>query len=260
MGQITDRADGEIGPDPHEDPHGDPRDDPHGETAGAAESSENSPSQVLSRRELLKQVGIAGAAATILPIFPGSEFPRNEVSAQATARATEPAATLNAKESETLKAIVARIVPADENGPGALEARADRYIDRALGGALASSRALYTAGLAELDAYAQSSKGAAFAKLSASDQDAILADMQDNRATGFSHQPSQFFDLVRTHTIQGVFADPFYGGNANFIGWDLIGYPGARVVVTADEQRMDVKPKSNHKSAYDYGMFSKGVV
>ena len=51
--------------------------------------------------------------------------------------ATELAATLNATESETLKAIVARIIPADENGPGALEAHADRYIDRALGGALA---------------------------------------------------------------------------------------------------------------------------
>jgi hypothetical protein len=37
-----------------------------------------------------------------------------------------------------------------------------------------------------------------------------------------------FFNLIRTHTIQGTFSDPFYGGNANFVGWDLIGYPGAR--------------------------------
>ena len=228
--------------------------EPHGKRSDAG-VSESGTSPILSRRELLKQVGIMGAAA-----IPFAVFPRAEVEPQVKAPAAEQVTTLNATESETLKAIVARIIPADENGPGALEARADRYIDRALGGALASMRPLYAAGLAEIDAYAQSSKGASFAKLSSSDQDSVLADMQDNRATGFTRQPSEFFALLRTHTIQGTFADPFYGGNANFVGWDLIGYPGARIVVTADEQRMDIKTTPNHKSAYDYGMFSKGVV
>ena len=32
--------------------------------------------------------------------------------------------------------------------------------------------------------------------------------------------------MVRTHTLQGTFGDPYYGGNANFVGWDLIGFPG----------------------------------
>jgi gluconate 2-dehydrogenase gamma chain len=229
--------------------------DPHDNTS-AAEASESATSQVLSRRELLKQAGIMGAAVTLpLPVLSPLE-----AQPQAPAPTAEPAATLNATESETLKAIVARIIPADENGPGALEARADRYIDRALGGALAPSRPLYTAGLAQVDSYAQSSKGAAFAKLSPSDQDAVLADIQDNRATGFTGRSSDFFDLLRTHTIQGTFSDPFYGGNANFIGWDLIGYPGARILVIAADQRAATKPKPNHKSAYDYGMFSKGVI
>jgi len=62
---------------------------------------------------------------------------------------------------------------------------------------------------------------------------------------------------VRTHTIQGTFSDPYYGGNANFVGWDLIGYPGVRLAVTANEQRLDLKPIPTHKSAYDYAMFSK---
>ena len=34
------------------------------------------------------------------------------------------------------------------------------------------------------------------------------------------------------HTIQGILSDPFYGENANFIGWDLIGYPGTRMGVS----------------------------
>ena len=45
-----------------------------------------------------------------------------------------------------LDAIVARLIPTDANGPGATEARAAHYIDRALGGALASSRQAYTVG------------------------------------------------------------------------------------------------------------------
>ena len=109
-----------------------------------------------------------------------------------------------------------------------------------------------------MNAYAQTSKGAPFAKLPAADQDAVLTDMEQNRAAGISGGSSQFFNLLRTHTIQGTFCDPFYGGNENFIGWDLIGYPGARVGVSPSLQRMDVKPAPSRKSAYDFGMFSKG--
>ena len=66
----------------------------------------------------------------------------------------------------------------------------------------------------------QSTKGDSFARLSAADQDAVLGDVERNAATGFS-QSSAFFNLVLAHTIQGTFCDPHYGGNANFVGWDL---------------------------------------
>jgi hypothetical protein len=64
-----------------------------------------------------------------------------------------------------------------------------------------------------------------------------------------------FFALVRNHTIQGMFCDPYYGGNADFIGWDLAGYPGLRLSVTEDEQRMQA-PKPVRRSAYDEAMFT----
>jgi gluconate 2-dehydrogenase gamma chain len=178
------------------------------------------------------------------------------LSAPARARAQTAAAetfvALTPVEAETVRAVVARLIPADENGPGALEARADRYIDRALAGALKASRAAYTAGLADLNARAQAAKGVPFTRLSAADQDAVL--------TTFQQTSGQFFNLIRTHTIQGTFGDPFYGGNANFVGWNLIGYPGARTSVSADLQRLDKKPEPSRKSAYDYSMFSKGEV
>jgi gluconate 2-dehydrogenase gamma chain len=54
----------------------------------------------------------------------------------------------------------------------------------------------------------------------------VLTDMENNVATGFVPNAAAFFNLVRAHTIQGTFCGPYYGGNANFVGWDLIGFPG----------------------------------
>ena len=208
----------------------------------------------LTRRQMLQRLGGIIGLAAVLPL-PARSLAR----AQGLSAVANAPVSLTSAEAETLRAIIARIIPADENGPGALEARADRYIDRALAGALKNQRSAYAAGLAAIDAYAQSAKGSVFAKLSTSDQDLILTEIQSDRATGFAAGGSgQFFNLVRTHTIQGTFSDPFYGGNENFIGWDLIGYPGARVVVSPNLQRMDIKPESSRKSAYDYSMFNKG--
>lgn len=208
------------------------------------------------RREMMKRVGagVAGAAAAV---------PAIDLLAPANAQAQprhlpvrEALETLTAMESDTLEAIVARIIPTDENGPGAAEARAAHYIDRALAGPLASRKAAYVSGLAALDSYARSSKGAPFASLSPRDQDAVLTDVQKNAATGFVNSGA-FFGMVRAHTIEGTFCDPYHGGNANFVGWDLIGYPGVRMVVSADEQSMSKPPKVVRGSAYDEALFSK---
>jgi len=207
----------------------------------------------MTRREMLRQLGGAIGLAAGLPFAA-----RAQARTQGLSGVADALVSLTAAEAKTLRAIISRIIPSDENGPGALEARADRFIDRALAGALKNQKAAYSGGLAAIDGYSQSLKGRPFADLAPNDQDAILTEMQSNRATGFDGGSGPFFNLVRTHTIQGTFSDPFYGGNENFVGWDLIGYPGARVVVSANLQRMDVKPEPSRKSAYDYGMFNKG--
>jgi hypothetical protein len=218
----------------------------------------------VSRRHLFKQVGIAGAAAALSAAAPTVATTQGAAE-PATSRlsATQPPTprlealeTLTAAEADTLEAIVARLIPTDENGPGATEARAAHYIDRALTGALRGSRDAYAANLAAIDSYAQATKGAAFAKLPAVEQDAVLTDMEKNIAVGFTPNAATFFALVRAHTIQGTFCDPYYGGNADFVGWDLIGYPGIRLTVTADEQRMGAKPKPVRQSAYADGTFA----
>jgi gluconate 2-dehydrogenase gamma chain len=169
----------------------------------------------------------------------------------------EPIENLTAYEADMLEAICARIIPTDANGPGAREARAAHYIDRALGGALSGSKAAYTAGLAAFDAYCRSSRRAPFTELSPRDQDSVLIDVETGAATGFTGSSAAFFAMVRTHTLQGTFGDPYYGGNFNFTGWDMIGYPGVRTNVSAEDQRLGVKLAPNHQSAYDNAMFTK---
>jgi gluconate 2-dehydrogenase gamma chain len=206
----------------------------------------------VSRRELFARAGAAGAAIIALPDLSRVLTFRRELFAQTSGQktATSPhtgAGALTAREKATLAAVCARIIPTDEHGPGAAEAHAADYIDHALTGALASSRADYGSGLAALDAAAQEKFAGAFARVSPAQQDAVLTAVQE----------SPFFNLVRGHTLQGTFCDPIYGGNAEFVGWDLIGYPGVRLNVSAGEQNMSTPAARNHKSAYDYLMFSK---
>jgi gluconate 2-dehydrogenase gamma chain len=211
----------------------------------------------VSRREVLKRVGAAAAMPPriLLPLVSPTGDPLPALTQAPGGSAAGTLETLTAVEAETLGAIAARLIPTDSNGPGATEARAAQYIDRALGGALASFREAYRVGLAALDRYAQRAKGSSFARLSAADQDAILGEVERNAAAGFQ-QSSAFFNLVLAHTIQGTFCDPYYGGNANFVGWDLVGYPGVRLAVTSDEQKLNARPAPTHMSAYDYRMFS----
>jgi gluconate 2-dehydrogenase gamma chain len=213
--------------------------------------------KLIARREWLKQVGAAAAVPPklLLPLISPARDSAPSLVQSVTAPETAAIETLTPAEGEALAAMASRLIPTDPTGPGATEARAAQYIDRALGGALASFRETYRSGLAAVDRYAQAAKGSPFSRLSSTDQDAVLGDIERNAAAGFADSAS-FFNLVLAHTIQGTFCDPHYGGNANFAGWDLIGYPGVRLAVTADEQALNARPAPTHMSAYDYRMFS----
>lgn len=201
-------------------------------------------SRRISRRAMLKHATVAGASVTV------------PVRVLAQVSADEPYVNLNSRAAGTLEAIVARLIPSDENGPGAAEAGAARYIDRGLGDALAASRDAYIAGLEAVDAFARDAAGSRFAELDADAQDAVLARMEANTATGFSPDSVTFFELLRAHTIEGTFSDPAYGGNRDFVGWELIAYPGVRLAVTAADQAMDAALPPTRVSAYDLPMFA----
>jgi gluconate 2-dehydrogenase gamma chain len=174
---------------------------------------------------------------------------------------------------QTVEAIAERIWPATEGSPGAIEAGAVHYIDHALAGPYASFQLAYRDGLLALDEVSQAQHTALYRNLTPEQQDALLAGIDAGEVT---RQPQQgredgpsgatedqfldgrdgesgrqiaglmpptvsdlqsFFGLVRAHTMEGLFADPIYGGNRDFAGWRAVGYPGPHYVYTEEEQQ-----------------------
>ena len=137
----------------------------------------------------------------------------------------------------------------DELGPGAVEMGAAEYVDRSLAGALAAEKVAFLAGLSRTDQFAGASQGAAFAELSGEKKDAVLTAMETGQAAGFTDAPG-FFGRVRRLALEGMFGDPYYGGNKNFAGWDLIRYPGAKLAVSPQDQRMSAAPTPVRRSVW----------
>ena len=142
-------------------------------------------------------------------------------------------AFFNAADAATVAAIAERILPGAPDKPGATDANVLNYIDLALAGAYAGLQDFYRRGLDQLSLFSRDRFGAEFAALGAEQQDEIIAALEDGSASGFAWPSAQeFFTTLRTHTMEGMFADPVYGGNKDFAGWRLVGFPGAQPTFT----------------------------
>jgi len=159
-----------------------------------------------------------------------------------------------ADEAAVVDAIVDRLIPIDELGPGAKDSGVTTFIDRQLTGPFGghdwlymqgpfpanplptqglqspvTPRQQYRQGLAALAAYCKANFGGrAFPDLSADEKDKLLAGMEkgDVKFEGFSSRA--LFSAIYANTMEGFFADPIYGGNKDMAGWKLIGFPGVR--------------------------------
>jgi gluconate 2-dehydrogenase gamma chain len=158
-----------------------------------------------------------------------------------------------ADEAATVEAIVDRLVPADELGPGGKVAGCAVFIDRQLAGPYGRSEgfylkppfmpgtpsqgyqspeapaARYRGALAALRSYVAAAYGnRSFQELSPAQQDEILAGVESGAIAFKEVNGPRFFDLLLQNTMEGFFADPIYGGNRDMAGWKLVGFPGAR--------------------------------
>jgi len=121
---------------------------------------------------------------------------------------------LTPEEAKEVEAIAARIIPTDET-PGAREAGVIWFIDGALATFGEESQQVVREALPALAiAVAKKHPGRArFSGLTEAEQDAFLH--------GYEKEP--LFGILRFGTIAGMFTLPKYGGNKDWIGWELIG-------------------------------------
>jgi gluconate 2-dehydrogenase gamma chain len=147
-------------------------------------------------------------------------------------------AFLNDDNAATVAAFAERLMPGAPGKPGAHDAGVLNYIDLALAGAYSDQQDFYRRGLAALDAYCRKTFNQPFVKLGPAQQDEVITALEQGKASEFTYPSAQaFFNAIRTHTMEGMFADPIYGGNKDFAGWKLVGFPGAQPYFTqADMQ------------------------
>lgn len=196
----------------------------------------------ISRRAFFK---LAGATAAARALEAHGATPKQAPAKPATYIFFQP------DEARFIEAAVARLIPADENGPGALEADVPFYIDRQLSGAWGAGDRLYRSGPwhegaptqgyqlpftpAELFRHALrgihndlSRRGnIPFEKFSAQQQDAYLKSLETGNIDLEGVPSKVFFQSLLEMTIEGFFCDPVYGGNKNMVSWKMIGFPGA---------------------------------
>jgi len=159
-------------------------------------------------------------------------------------------------EAAFVEAVVARLIPSDATGPGAIEAEVPRFIDRQLAGPygegdrfylqppfpkgtptqgwqMGPPATVYRAGIAAVDRWTAATYGKPFAALDTATQDEALKALEDGRAdlSGVVDAKA-FFTLLLQNVIEGYFADPIYGGNRDMGAWRMIGFPGARYDLT----------------------------
>lgn len=153
-------------------------------------------------------------------------------------------------EARFLDAAVARLIPADELGPGAKEAGVTVFIDRQLVSfwgthgrnyrmgpwrdgtpqqgfqSRLTPQEIYRAGIRETNLYCVKRYGKPFEFLAPGQQDEVLHALEENEVPLESLSSRLFFNLMLRNTMEGFFADPMYGGNRDKMGWKLIGFPG----------------------------------
>ena len=137
-------------------------------------------------------------------------------------------------EALDIAAAAAQIFPSDESGPGANEAGVVIYIDRQLAGPYGRNHYRYTQppfedGPPELGYQGKLSPAEIYREGLKQIRGLRDLPLNEQHAALTRIERTVFFQLLRTHTIEGMFCDPMHGGNVDMIGWQLIGFPGPRM-------------------------------
>jgi len=179
-------------------------------------------------------------------------------------------------EYNTTVAAAERIFPKDDIGPGAADLNVAIYIDHQLASQWGVNareyrmgpwyepeptqgdqvrllrKDLFRLGLKQLDNFSNKKFKNNFINLEPKEQDEVLVAFEQGEAGSISGVSSaDFFQLLRTLTLEGVYADPMYGGNNQMNGWAMRKFPGTRMNYVKEVQSkefIELEPQSlrNH--------------
>jgi hypothetical protein len=168
-----------------------------------------------SRRSFLLSGGGLLSSVWLAAHWPAIAAAAHHAEQVATAAEPEGWQFFNAGEAADVEAIAAQIVPSGAT-PGAREAHAVHFMDRALATFFAAWSVDFRAGLAEFQSkfHASNPIAAPFAAAASEEQIAFLKTVDR----------TPFFDGVRTLTVLGMFSSPKYGGNYGGAGWAMMGF------------------------------------
>lgn len=196
-----------------------------------------------SRRAVLLQMGAAGLAA----MTPGAALSQN------------PYAALDGKtwtflaqdEARFLASISDVLIPEDEF-PSASQAGVVDFIDLQLAGPYGKGSDLYLQGpfgetspeqgyqapyppatliregIARLNA-----SGSRLVDLDGAGREDLVSRLSEGKGFDLGDVPAQtLFEEIWSLVKEGYFADPMYGGNKDYAGWRMVGFPGAHAYYT----------------------------
>jgi gluconate 2-dehydrogenase subunit 3-like protein len=183
----------------------------------------------LTRRDALKTLVAGIGAATVIPLIPAevAEAAQKAIAKRKAAGAAPKFFTPT--QHHTVDILSELIIPSDDRSPGAKAAQVADYIDFALSEAPAEAKAVWTEGLAALDAASASQNGKPFADATPDQQTAILTDASKNEFNPTTTL-EKFFREAKGRTIFayytskiGIHEELKYKGNQflpEFVGCD----------------------------------------
>ena len=216
-----------------------------------------SENESVSRRNLLRSVGVAAAATAATPVLNETASAQAPVtSAPAQQGAAAPASSgymfFRPAEAAFFEAVADHMVPADGLTPGGTDLGIATYIDRALGSGYGKGDRLFMQGPWKLGTpnqgyqlpmtpaelfrngveqtnlhCAKTYGGKAFDALTSAQKEEVLKGLESGAIKFANGMPSKaFFDEMYQNVMQGMFGDPIYGGNRDKASWRMIGFPG----------------------------------
>lgn len=144
----------------------------------------------------------------------------------------------------TLAAVLAHMLPERDGAPGAEGCRAIVYLHATLQhpAADADARTRLLAGAARTEVVAAERFDAAFPALDEAQREAVLRQIENERGG------QRWLSLLLTFLIEGLLADPVYGGNHQQSGWRWLQHPPGFPRPPADKTWYRLAPPVRRRS------------